>query len=423
MTATRRLRREPPAFRHVEVRRVERLTPRMVRVTLGGAELAGFTVEQPAASVRVLLPTPGGGRSRGPELERQRVPPARRDVARRSARSRRGGVDPDALELDVGIVVHGGGVASDWALSAEPGESAAISGPGRGYTVDADAPAYLVAGDETAIPAITQVLDAVPDADARAGARRSRPLRRPPRAAGASRRDRRVVRSRSPGRLRATRSAPPCATWSSRTAPGCGRPAKPPPCSASAAISSTTAACRARRPRCAATGSTAAPATETTTRDSRRSSRLSVRRISAELREGEVVKPLELFFDLVFVLAFTQCTALMAAQPTWEGIGRGMLVLAMLWWAWVGYAWLTSVIEPEEGAVRIVMFAATGRAARRRSLRAGGVRRPRAPVRDRVRDGARRADRALPDRESRRPRAPPLGRQLWRSALRSGSGC
>src|SRR4029453_10206312 len=60
VTATRRLRREPPAFRHVEVRRVERLTPRMVRVTLGGAELAGFTVDPPAASVRVLLASPGG---------------------------------------------------------------------------------------------------------------------------------------------------------------------------------------------------------------------------------------------------------------------------------------------------------------------------------------------------------------------------
>jgi low temperature requirement protein LtrA len=96
----------------------------------------------------------------------------------------------------------------------------------------------------------------------------------------------------------------------------------------------------------------------TSRRTSRRTSRSGTHRISAELREGEVVKPLELFFDLVFVLAFTQCTALMAHQPTWEGIGRGMLVLAMLWWAWVGYAWLTSVIEPEEGAVRLVMFAA-----------------------------------------------------------------
>ncbi|HMG25822.1 MAG TPA: low temperature requirement protein A [Acidimicrobiia bacterium] len=92
---------------------------------------------------------------------------------------------------------------------------------------------------------------------------------------------------------------------------------------------------------------------------SRRARRSGAPRISAELREGEVVKPLELFFDLVFVLGFTQCTALMEAQPTWEGVGRAMLVLAVLWWAWVGYAWLTSVIEPEEGAVRIVIFAAT----------------------------------------------------------------
>jgi low temperature requirement protein LtrA len=83
-----------------------------------------------------------------------------------------------------------------------------------------------------------------------------------------------------------------------------------------------------------------------------------VPRLSAALREGETVKPLELFFDLVFVLGFTQCSALMAAQPTWEGIGRGMLVLAVLWWAWVGYAWLTSVIDPEEGAVRVAMFGA-----------------------------------------------------------------
>jgi CRISPR-associated Cas5-like protein len=81
-------------------------------------------------------------------------------------------------------------------------------------------------------------------------------------------------------------------------------------------------------------------------------------RISAELRERDRVKPLELYFDLVFVLGFTQCTALMVAQPTWEGIARGMLVLAVLWWAWTGFSWLTSVIDPEEGAVRIAMFGA-----------------------------------------------------------------
>ena len=79
-------------------------------------------------------------------------------------------------------------------------------------------------------------------------------------------------------------------------------------------------------------------------------------RLSAELRERESVKPLELFFDLVFVLGFTQCTALMVADPHWAGLARGLLVLAMLWWAWSAYAWLTSVVDPEEGSVRVAMF-------------------------------------------------------------------
>jgi low temperature requirement protein LtrA len=81
-------------------------------------------------------------------------------------------------------------------------------------------------------------------------------------------------------------------------------------------------------------------------------------RMTAVRRERESVTPLELFFDLVFVLALTQCTALMADNPTWDGLAKGMLVLGVLWWAWVGYAWLTSVVDPEEGVVRLVLFAA-----------------------------------------------------------------
>src|SRR5918912_2780747 len=81
-------------------------------------------------------------------------------------------------------------------------------------------------------------------------------------------------------------------------------------------------------------------------------------RLAPTLREEERVSALELFFDLVFVLAITQCTALMADQPTWEGLARGLLVFGVLWWSWVGYAWLTSVVDPEEGAVRVVIFVA-----------------------------------------------------------------
>jgi low temperature requirement protein LtrA len=82
------------------------------------------------------------------------------------------------------------------------------------------------------------------------------------------------------------------------------------------------------------------------------------RRLSAARRQGEQVSPLELFFDLVFVLAITQCTQLMSNDPTWGGLEKGLLVLGLLWWSWVGYAWLTSVVDPEEDAVRGVIFVA-----------------------------------------------------------------
>ena len=69
------------------------------------------------------------------------------------------------------------------------------------------------------------------------------------------------------------------------------------------------------------------------------------------------VAPLELFFDLVFVFALTQVTQLMAANPTWTGLGQGILVLAALWWAWGAYAWLTNYIAAEEDRERLLMFA------------------------------------------------------------------
>jgi low temperature requirement protein LtrA len=72
------------------------------------------------------------------------------------------------------------------------------------------------------------------------------------------------------------------------------------------------------------------------------------------------VAPLELFFDLVFVFALTQVTALMSDNPTWEGLGQGMLVLVALWWAWGAYAWLTNYIAADEGVERLLMFTSMG---------------------------------------------------------------
>ena len=73
-------------------------------------------------------------------------------------------------------------------------------------------------------------------------------------------------------------------------------------------------------------------------------------------QQDERVKPLELFFDLVFVFGLTQVTTMISAHPTWGGLFQGMLVLGAIWWAWAAYAWLTNTLNPEEGIVRIAMF-------------------------------------------------------------------
>ena len=70
------------------------------------------------------------------------------------------------------------------------------------------------------------------------------------------------------------------------------------------------------------------------------------------------VTPLELLFDLVFVLAFTQVTRVLLDDPTWGGLGQGLLILAALWWAWAAYAWLTNTVDPDEGVVLAAMLVA-----------------------------------------------------------------
>jgi low temperature requirement protein LtrA len=66
---------------------------------------------------------------------------------------------------------------------------------------------------------------------------------------------------------------------------------------------------------------------------------------------------LELFFDLVFVFAFTQVTALILEDTSPQGFARSALVLAMVWWAWSAYAWMTDAIDVENSVTRLIMFA------------------------------------------------------------------
>jgi low temperature requirement protein LtrA len=79
-----------------------------------------------------------------------------------------------------------------------------------------------------------------------------------------------------------------------------------------------------------------------------------IQSVSEEAR----VTQIELFFDLVFVFSLTRVTALMSRDLTPTGLLHGLLVLALLWWSWVGYAWLGNVVRADEGVGRVAMFGA-----------------------------------------------------------------
>jgi low temperature requirement protein LtrA len=70
------------------------------------------------------------------------------------------------------------------------------------------------------------------------------------------------------------------------------------------------------------------------------------------------ITPLELFFDLVFVFAFTQVTTVISEDTTWAGVGRGLLILAALWWAWASYGWLTNTVDAGEDEVLATVLVA-----------------------------------------------------------------
>jgi low temperature requirement protein LtrA len=80
--------------------------------------------------------------------------------------------------------------------------------------------------------------------------------------------------------------------------------------------------------------------------------------VATAVEHEHSVTPRELFFDLVFVFAFTQVATLLADDPTFAGIGRGVLVVAALWWPWTAYAWLTNTVDPEEGFVGAALLVA-----------------------------------------------------------------
>jgi NADPH-dependent ferric siderophore reductase len=146
--------RPRPTPRRITVQSVERLSPRMRRVTFGGAELATFAWSGPAAHVKIVFP------EAGTQTLPDWTPDGPRPSTMRTYTPRR--FDADALQITVDFVLHGDGPGSSWAAQAAPGQDLLLSGPGRGYVVDPQAPWYAIFVDETALPATETLLEALP---------------------------------------------------------------------------------------------------------------------------------------------------------------------------------------------------------------------------------------------------------------------
>jgi NADPH-dependent ferric siderophore reductase len=158
--------RRRPRFRPVEVQAVTRVAPRLVRVTLGGEGLEGFEPPAPAQHMKVLIPPPG---TRKPAIptpgpDGMEWPADEPRPAVRTYTPRRWDAETGTLEVE--FILHGEGPASTWAEQATVGDELAVAGPGGRVSLDFEADRYLIAGDETAIPAIGTLLEALPAAAA-----------------------------------------------------------------------------------------------------------------------------------------------------------------------------------------------------------------------------------------------------------------
>lgn len=150
-------------LRLLQVRAVERITPKMMRITLGGDDLAGFVSAShddhvklffpPAGQEKPVLPTLGPN---GPVFPDGAPRPVARDYTPRR-------YDAAANTLAIDFVLHGDGPATSWAAQAAPGQYLGVGGPRGSFIVPNGFDWYLLAGDETALPAIGRRLEELPN--------------------------------------------------------------------------------------------------------------------------------------------------------------------------------------------------------------------------------------------------------------------
>lgn len=159
---TRRIIRHELKLRLVRVLRVSRMTPRVLRITLGGDELDGFVSAAHDDHVKLFFPEPGQDKPVLPTLSPQGpvYPEGAAQPVVRNYTPRR--YDPEANELTIDFVTHGDGPAARWAAQASPGQYLGVGGPRGSLVLTREFDWYLFAGDEAALPAISRRLEELP---------------------------------------------------------------------------------------------------------------------------------------------------------------------------------------------------------------------------------------------------------------------
>lgn len=163
-TDTQRNRR-PGRIHVTTVRRMRRITPRMVRLTLGGDDLSGFSSNGSDQHVALYFYEPGVELPRPftTDAARALLPTAKPRLRRYTIRDHR----PELHEVDMDFVLHGPDqLASGWAETVRPGDEVIWFGPSPAYPVAPVTDWTLLLGDETALPAIGAILEELPRATA-----------------------------------------------------------------------------------------------------------------------------------------------------------------------------------------------------------------------------------------------------------------
>jgi NADPH-dependent ferric siderophore reductase len=154
--------RHPLKFRLLQVKRVQPLTPHLIRVTFTGDDLHDFESASFDDHIKVFFPAPGADRPvlpsagpNGPVFPEDQPRPVARDFTPRR-------YDRAARELDIEFAMHEAGPAATWAAQAKVGQYLGIGGPRGSLVIPTGFDWHLLIGDETALPAIARRLTELP---------------------------------------------------------------------------------------------------------------------------------------------------------------------------------------------------------------------------------------------------------------------